>query len=157
MVQSVYSDSDAFSPEPKAVSDLQPDLAFLADVAQIKKPVAKKIPKVKPVTNKLTQTTLITKAATKKRAAVRDDENTEPDNHNINDDSLLSNTPPSAKRQKQAPTTKTSIGKPFKPIENESFGLDGAGDEKPKTKKGGASSEQYQKVQESFGSIAEAC
>lgn len=103
---------------------------------------------MKPATNKLTQTTLTTKAATKKRlAASRDNENdTEPDKQNFNDESLLSNTPPSAKRQKQAPTTKKSNGKPFKPIENESFGLDGAVDEKPKLKKGGASSEQYQKV-----------
>lgn len=68
------------------------------------------------------------------------------------DDSLLSNTPPSAKRQKKAPAPKKSSGKPLQEIDNESYGMDGANDSdaKPKPKanaaKSGSATEQYQKV-----------
>lgn len=73
----------------------------------------------------------------------------------IDDDSLLSNTPPNAKRQKKAPAPKKSSGKPLQPIDNESYGLDGANgseDEEPKSKpkpkpsKAGSATDQYQKV-----------
>lgn len=62
----------------------------------------------------------------------------------MDDDSLLSNTPPSAKRQKKAPVVKRSAaGVPLASIDNESFGLDGASDMvRPITKK----SEKYQKL-----------
>jgi len=67
-----------------------------------------------------------------------------------NDASLLSNTPPSAKKQKRAPVLKKAA-KPLAEIPNESFTVDSAPEPKPqatksKTQKNGTSSEQYQKL-----------
>ena len=64
------------------------------------------------------------------------------------DDSLLSNTPPSAKKQKKAPAPKKAASKPLAEVENESFAIDGAADERPKPKahKKGGATEQYQKL-----------
>lgn len=80
-----------------------------------------------------------------------------------NDDSLLSNTPPSAKRQRKAPVPKKSSGKPLQPIDNESYGMDGADDSepgvKPKSKvaKAGSATEQYQKVRGCESRSSESC
>ena len=68
----------------------------------------------------------------------------------LNDDSLLSNTPPSAKKQKKAPARAPKANaKPLVEVENESFTVDGAANGKPpsakKAKKGG-STDQYQKL-----------
>lgn len=103
-----------------------------------KKPIAAAI-KSKPAQKNMAQTTLkTTKAAPKKRAKpISDEENT--DHESLEDDSLLSNTPPSAKRMKKAPAPKKSTGKPLQPIDNESFGGDGAASARPKT-------EEYEKV-----------
>lgn len=98
------------------------------------------------------QTTLKPKApVSKKRAkAESDEENSDNEPSVQDDDSLLSNTPPSAKRQKKAPAPKKTGGKPLQPIDNESISLDGADDSKPKpkptAKKAGTATEQYQKV-----------
>ena len=110
------------------------------------KPAAKKataLPsKAKATTKKVTQTTLKPKVAPKKRPApTSDDENS--DHDSFDDASLLSNTPPSAKRQKRAPATKKSSGKPLQEIDNESLGLDGLDAPKPAGK---AKQEQYQKL-----------
>lgn len=92
-------------------------------------------------------------AKPKKRAKPEsDEENSDIDANSLNDDSLLSNdnTPPKAKKQKQAPArpAKTNA-KPLVEVENESFNFDGAADAKPpsakKGKKGGAT-DQYQKL-----------
>lgn len=82
-------------------------------------------------------------AASKKRSKpVSEDELSEPDKERFNDESLLSNTPPSAKKQKKAPAaTKKTGGKPLQPIENETVGYDGTTDAPAKQ-----ATEQYQKV-----------
>lgn len=88
----------------------------------------------------------------KKRSKPESDEENSDDEAAMNDDSLLSNTSPSAKKQKTAPAPKKG-GKPsLVEIENESFNMDGAADDKPiskpgaNKKKGAGSSEQYQKL-----------
>lgn len=70
----------------------------------------------------------------------------------LHDDSLLSNTPPSAKKQKKAPGPKKTGARPLREVENEaikeaidaSMVFDGADD--PKPKKSSKATEQYQKV-----------
>ncbi len=102
----------------------------------------------KTAPKKMLQTTLKPKAkpsVSRKRAKpVTEDEESEPDHNPGHDESLLSNTPPSAKKQKKAPAAKKGAGKPLQPIENETIGYDGATD--PKPKKASSSTEQYQKV-----------
>ncbi|KAI1333073.1 DNA topoisomerase [Xylariaceae sp. FL0255] len=111
------NDSDAFSPEPKPKA----------------KPAPKKAAAAKP--KKMVQTTLkTTKAAPKKRAKPETDD----------DEPSFSNTPPSAKKQKKAPAAKKSGGNPLAEIENDSLGLDGVSDPKPKSNK--TATETYQKL-----------
>ncbi|KAI0391663.1 DNA topoisomerase [Xylariaceae sp. FL0594] len=90
----------------------------------------------------MVQTTLkTTKAVPKKRAPVDSD-------HDDGDDAVdssFSHTPPSAKKQKKAPAPKKSSGKPLAELENESLGLDGAAETKPKGKSKTAT-ETYQKL-----------
>ena len=97
----------------------------------------------------MSQTTLKPKAkpaASKKRAKPdTEDEDSGPDEPSLNnDDSVLSGTPPSAKKQKKAPAIKKAAAKPLQEVENEAMGYDGA--EEPKAKKGSKSTETYQKV-----------
>jgi DNA topoisomerase-2 len=89
------------------------------------------------------------KAAPKKKVVkdILEDENSDVDMDDVpndDDDSLLLDTPPQAK--KAAGPKKTS-GKPLADIANESFGMDGAS-ELPavKAKKGGAAADKYQMV-----------
>ena len=98
----------------------------------------------------MAQTTIKTKNTSKKRPKTdSDDEGGLPSPHA---GSLLSNTPPSAKRQKKAPGTKKVGAKPLREIENEAISeaidasilVDGAVD--IKAKKGSKATEQYQKV-----------
>jgi DNA topoisomerase II len=93
----------------------------------------------------LVQTTLkTTKPATKKRPKPESDEEDEPsDIDSIQDASLLSNTPPSSKKQKKAPTNKSG-GKPLQDIANDSMNFDGGADPKPMRKKD--ATDQYQKL-----------
>lgn len=97
---------------------------------------------------KKAQTTLkpkTTTAASKKRTKPdTEDEDSGPDNVSLHDDSLLSVTPPSAKKQKKAPAMKKTGGRPLRELENEAMALDGAVD--PQPKKGSGATEQYQKV-----------
>ena len=107
----------------------------------------KKAAAPKAVTKKTIQTTMKPKAkaaGTKRKVKVdTEDEDSAPEVGSLHDDSLLSATPPSAKKQKKAPAPKKTAGKPLQPLENEAGSYDGAAE--PKAKKGG-SSEQYQKV-----------
>lgn len=93
----------------------------------------------------MTQTTLKTaKPAPKKRAKpMSDDENSA--DEDLNDDSLHSNTPPSAtaKRQKTNAAPKKSSAKPLQPVENEADPSDDT--VRPKPPKG-TNSEQYQSL-----------
>ncbi|KAK3673275.1 DNA topoisomerase 2 [Recurvomyces mirabilis] len=135
----VDASSDFEAPKPKAKA------AAKAPAKKAAAPKAKAAPK---------QTTLkTTKAAPKPKKRTKpdsDDENSDVDMDNgMNDDSLLSNTPPSAKKQKKAPAPRAKAAtKPLMEVENESFQMDGAADERPKPKlqKKGTSTEQYQKL-----------
>ncbi len=91
----------------------------------------------------MTQTSLKPKATASKKRAKSESENEDsgPESGSINDDSLLSNTPPSSKKQKKNPAPKKAAGKPLRPVENEGTGLDGTTEPKPKKE-----SDQYQKV-----------
>lgn len=93
----------------------------------------------------MVQTTLKTsKPATKKRPKPESDEDDEPsDIESVQDASLLSNTPPSSKKQKKAPAKKSS-GKPLQDIANESMSMEGGADMKPMKKKD--ATDQYQKL-----------
>jgi DNA topoisomerase-2 len=89
------------------------------------------------------------KAAPKKKVVkdASDDENSDVDMDDVpvdDDDSLLADTPPQAKK---APGPKKTSGKPLADIANESFGMDGAS-ELPavKVKKGGSAADKYQMV-----------
>lgn len=99
----------------------------------------------------MVQTTLkTTKAAPKKRPKPDSDDEDQPsDIDSLQDASLLSNTPPSAKKQKKAPAAKKSSGKPLQDIANESMNFDDDDDDdlpsmKPTKKK--TVTEQYQKL-----------
>ena len=74
-----------------------------------------------------------------------DIENSDDDVQSMHDDTLLSNTPPSAKKQKKAPASKKGGSQPLAELENDSYAVDGAEDPKPKTAKKGAT-DQYQKL-----------
>lgn len=110
------------------------------------KPKAKAPPKkaaAKPAAKKAVGTTLKAKgkAAPKKKAkADSDDEMSDVHMSDDDADSLLSQTPPKAKK---AAATKRAGSKPLADVENESFGGD-ATSEAPKEK--GSASEKYQKV-----------
>ncbi|KAI1737275.1 DNA topoisomerase [Xylaria scruposa] len=134
MEDSVFNDdfeneSDGYSPEPKPKAK-----------AAVKKTASK--PATKSAPKKLVQTTLKTaKAASKKRAKPDSDDDDDDDAA----DSGFSHTPPS-KKQKKAPAAKKSSGKPLAELENESTGLDGVSEPKPKPKTGKSATETYQKL-----------
>ncbi|KAL8691878.1 MAG: hypothetical protein Q9218_002983 [Villophora microphyllina] len=136
MVDSVFDveDSDAFSPEP--VKAKKPKTAPKKAATAPKAPSAK-----------LSQTTLKPKkpAAPKKRPKPdTEDEDSASGRPSLHDDSLLSATPPSAKRQKKTPAPKSKAAKPLQEVQNEATGLDGAED--AKLKKGSKSTDTYQKL-----------
>lgn len=101
---------------------------------------------VAPKPPKLSQTTLKPKkpAASKKRPKPDTEDEDSGSEPSIRDDSLLSNTPPSAKKQKKASVPKKKAAKPLQEVENDAMGLDGV--EETKAKKGSKSTETYQKV-----------
>lgn len=93
------------------------------------------------------QTTLTaSKPASKKRAKPEsDDEDPPSDLDSSGEASLLSNTPPSSKKQKKGPAKTASTSKPLQGIENESMNLDDDFPEKaPSNKK--TATDQYQKL-----------
>jgi DNA topoisomerase-2 len=119
----------------------------------LQKPKAKAAPKKasaakapKAGGKKLTQTTLTTsKTASKKRAKPESgDEDSPSDIDAFGQGSLLSNTPPSAKKQKKGAVKKAGTSKPLQGIENESMLLDEPPAKGPSTKK--SATDQYQKL-----------
>lgn len=108
-------------------------------------PKAKKPAAAKAAPKKM-QTTLKPKAAPKKRAKPMSDDEDEDismADGATNDNSVLSQTPPSAKKQKKAPAAKKATGKPLAPVENEVSILDGPAESNLKSK---TASERYQKA-----------
>lgn len=92
-----------------------------------------------------------TKSTSKKRAkSGSDDEGSGSDLDAFGKDSLLSNTPPSAKKQKKAPVKKAGASKPLQGIENDSMQVDDDDDEdEPPKKPTGpkkSATDQYQKL-----------
>ncbi|MCJ1320355.1 DNA topoisomerase 2 [Xylographa vitiligo] len=142
IVESVFDDggsSDNFSPV----------VAVKTKAKAAPKAVAKKAVKtVKAVPKKPAQTTSkAVKAgsgAPKKRAKPdTEDEDSASEVGSLHDDTLLSATPPSAKKQKKDLVPKKKAGKPLQTLANEAIGFDGVAE--PKSKKGG-NAEQYQKL-----------
>lgn len=91
------------------------------------------------------------KAPAKKRAKPESDEEDDDADMSMGGSSLangsiLSSTPPSAKKPKKAPAPKKGSGKPLASLENEAASLDGANDEVPLTKGSKDASQRYQKV-----------
>lgn len=102
--------------------------------------------KTKPTTKKLVQTTLKSKTVPKKRAkAGSGDENEDGDSDvaSFHDASILSTTPPNAKKQKTDSTLEKAGGAPLQEVDNESTNVNGTS--KPHAKKKTAT-EQYQKL-----------
>ena len=97
----------------------------------------------------MSQTTLKPKAkpaVSKKRPKPdTEDEDSALERDSLDDNSLLSNTPPSAKKQKKAPAPKKSAMSALKEVENEAVSYDGGAESKAK-KSTGKASDQYQKV-----------
>ncbi|KAL9099075.1 MAG: hypothetical protein Q9187_009552, partial [Circinaria calcarea] len=144
MVESVFDGgdiSDAFSPAPVTKAKAKPGP---------KKATAPKTtaPRAKAAPKKTAQTTLKQKtkpAATKKRAKPdSEDEDLDAERNSLHDGSLLSATPPSAKKQKKGPAPKKMASKPLRELENGATGFDGAAD--PKLKKAAGATDQYQKL-----------
>ena len=81
-------------------------------------------------------------AASKKRKQDAEDGDSPSEGPSIHDDSLLSVTPPGAKKQKKGPAPKKSSGKPLQEIENEAM----ASTSPSKAKKSSKATDQYQKV-----------
>ncbi|MCJ1477402.1 DNA topoisomerase 2 [Lambiella insularis] len=130
--------------------NFSPVVAVKSKVKAAPKAAAKKaVTAAKVAPKKTTQTTLKPKSkitASKKRAKLdTEDEDSAPEAASLHDDSLLSATPPSQKKQKKAPAPKlkNATGKPLQNVENEATNFDGVGE--PKAKKGGAT-DQYQKL-----------
>jgi DNA topoisomerase II len=96
----------------------------------------------------MAQTTLKPKAkpATSKKRPKPDseDEQSSPEVAVHHNDSILSMTPPSAKKQKKAPAVKKTGAKPLQENENEASNIGGA--DELKAKKASKSTDQYQKV-----------
>ncbi|KAF2725762.1 DNA topoisomerase II, partial [Polychaeton citri CBS 116435] len=136
--------SSDFEPEPKPVKAKAPAKKAASATS-------------KPKTTATKQTTLTAKkggaprakpgpkaGASKKRAKPDSDEENSDLEDALNDDSLLSNTPPSAKKQRKAPVKKTGV--PLSEVNNESFTM--AAEAAPSKTKGkvDSASEQYQKL-----------
>lgn len=116
------------------------------------KPTPKKAAAAKAPAKKMAQTTLKPKAKTitsKKRSKPdSDNEQISPEDVLQNDGSVLSMTPPSAKKQKRAPAPKKTGAKPLQENENEAVNV-GGGDNS-KSKQAANSTDQYQKVSALF-------
>ena len=150
------------SPCPRlSVSLLPINRPPIADTVQKAKAPAKKAagpkPKAtaaKPKAAKQSTLTKVTKAAPKSKPKKRahpasDDENSDGGLNSVNDDSLLSNTPPSAKKQKtaSAPRPAGANKAPLIEVENESFAMDPpAAKPAAAKKKTGGATDQYQKL-----------
>ncbi|KAG9247816.1 DNA topoisomerase [Calycina marina] len=136
------ADSDVFVPPTKARAKPAPKNDRTTKAATMK---ATKEPKVKMPPKKLTQSTLkMAKTTAKKRPKPESDDQDEPSEiDEFSDGSMLSHTPPSAKKQRKASVKKATASKPLRDIENESMHMDGPAD-KPSKKK--TATDQYQKL-----------
>ncbi|KAM0718656.1 hypothetical protein Q7P37_005727 [Cladosporium fusiforme] len=139
-------DSEESNFEMDASSDFEPAPKVKAK-APAKAPAKKAAPKPKATKQTTLKTTKApAKTAPKKRAQPDSDiENSDEDMDPMDDDSLLSNTPPTAKKQKKAPAPKKAASQPLAEMENESYAVDGASESKPTASKKGAT-DQYQKL-----------
>lgn len=119
-------------------------LLIRRDLQKSKAKAAPKKAPAKSAPKKMTQTTLKAKPASKsapaKKRTKADSEDEVSNSHLSDDDSLLSHTPPKAKK---ASAPKRAGSKPLADVENESFGADGQSDAAPKN---GSASDKYQKV-----------
>ena len=130
--------SSDFEPAPKAKK-----------AAPAKKAAAPKPKATKQTTLKATKAAPKAKAPAKKRAKPdSDEENSDGGANSANDDSLLSNTPPSAKKQKKAPGRPAKASKaPLAEVENESFIMEPPEETRPlAAKKNKTTTDQYQKL-----------
>lgn len=85
------------------------------------------------------------KATTSKKRAKPESDDEGAGGQGSDDDSLLTSTPPNvAKKAKKSAAPRSNASKPLADVENESVGVDGADDPKPKP--GSKSSDQYQRV-----------
>ncbi|EME46718.1 hypothetical protein DOTSEDRAFT_87208 [Dothistroma septosporum NZE10] len=119
--------------------------------AAVKKAAAASKPKAAKQTTLKTTTKTAPKAAPKPKKRAKSESDDENDDIELGDDdedqadnSLLSNTPP--KKAEKAPAPKKTAGRPLAELENESFGMGVPVNKEGKSKKGGASSDQYQKL-----------
>lgn len=127
----------------------KPKAAAKAKTDPKPKAAAKKAAAPGAAPKKMSQTTL---KSTKKRPKPDTEDDDSEGDPSLHDDSLLSNTPPSAKRPKKAPGPKKMGAKPLREVENEAIAeaidasmmMDGV--DEPKAKKGSKSTETYQKV-----------
>lgn len=150
LMDSLFDDGASSDFEPIKASQALKYPNTKGSCQQKPKPAAKKTaaPKPKSTAKKIASTSTTTKAVKPAKAAApkkrtkpdSDDENMDLDRDSLNDDSLLSNTPPTSKKLKKVPPPKKPGGKPLESIENESFG--GNGVQEPRTDKGGAATKQ---------------
>lgn len=83
------------------------------------------------------------KAAASKVRAKADSEDEEADDaDDFGDDSVMSSTPPNAKKAKKAPAPKKGGAKPLADVANEAFGTDGTAEPSEET----SAADKYQKV-----------
>ncbi|KAK2757563.1 DNA topoisomerase 2 [Arachnomyces sp. PD_36] len=144
-------DSDLDDPmfdDESAGSDFAPVAPKAKAKPAAKAPKKAAAPKAAP--KKKIQTTLKPKAtaktaASKKRAKPESEDEGSGDEQGADDGSLLSSTPPNvAKKAKKSAAPRSNASKPLSNVENESVGMDGAEDPKPKA--GSKSSDQYQRL-----------
>jgi DNA topoisomerase-2 len=145
---SMLDEGESTDFEPPAKPTAKPTKAVAKSKAAPKKAAGPAKPRARPAGD-ATKAKPKSKAAPKKKVVkeVSDDENSDVAMDDIpmdDDDSLLADTPPQAKK---APGPKKTSGKPLADIANESFDMDGAS-ELPavKVKKGGAAADKYQMV-----------
>lgn len=105
------------------------------------KSAPKKVSKAAP--KKMIQSTLSTKAATKKRSMPESDDDESGAGEVL---SHLSNTPPSAKKQRTVPAAKKTAGNPLVEITNDSFLMDVDQPASGATSKKKTDSEKYQRL-----------
>ncbi|KAL8842895.1 MAG: hypothetical protein Q9170_000299 [Blastenia crenularia] len=130
---SEFDVSDDFIPEAKVIT--KPKSAPKKAAAALKT-ASLKMPQQMSLKPKPT-------ASRKRPKPETEDEESDPE-PSLHDDTILSNTPPSAKKLKKAPVPKKKSTKPLQESQNEAMGLDGTDEAKPK--KGSKSTETYQKL-----------
>ncbi|KAI9685554.1 MAG: DNA topoisomerase 2 [Bathelium mastoideum] len=139
-------DSDESMFDAAASSDFEPASKAKPKGAPKKAAAATSRAKAAPKKAAPAKTKTTKAAAPKKRARpVSDNENSDNERApaSLHDDSLLSNTPPSAKKQKKAPAPKKTAAKPLQEVENESLGMDGTVEPKPAST---SATDRYQKL-----------